>query len=454
MNCDDNERLRSCLVSAVRHRRHATIAFVVSSLLVSGDAAHANGRFPQAQQVVVQPGDSPHTTAVRATFGIVVSDDSRETFHFFCEEAFQYLDGQDPALLVSPGGALLAGLTDGLVIFPPDRCSAERVPDLQGQAVVDLANDTSGLRVVAALASSDPVSVARVARSDDGGRTWSIPSTGFPGERFETVEVAASNPSRVYASGYVIQTQRDELLRSDDGGATFEHTMAFVEGTAGWFVSGVDPQRPDVLYVRAELASTSADPDAAASRPSILLRSDDGGDHLVEIARTSGPMRGFAMSDDGRTLWIGGPRDGLLRSVDGGPFTHVADVSVECLRFDRGDLLVCESFAPGGVMLGHSMHGDAVESVVRFDEIQGPPTCPRGTIVNDICPSRFSRVHSVIAPGAPVDAGMDAAIAEPPTPPAACGCRVARHTADREPRIVWFAIALWMASRGRRRAHR
>jgi MYXO-CTERM domain-containing protein len=393
-----------------------------------GVNAHANGRFPRAQQVVVQPGEAPRTTAIRTTFGIVMSDDARATFRFFCEEAFQYLDGQDPSIIVSPGGALLLGLNDGLVLFPPDRCSPERVPAFETQSVVDLASDPTGHIVFAAMTSSDPIPVSRVARSDDGGRTFVMPASGISNERLQTVEVAPSNASRVYASGYVYSNGRDVLLRSDDGGATFEHTMAFIEGTAGWYISAVDPQRPDVLYLRAELAVTSSDPDAGDSRASVLLRSDDAGDHFVEIGRTRGPMRGFAMSDDGRTLWIGGPADGISRSDDGAPFVHVSDVSAECMRFDHGELLVCETFDVGGILLGRSLdRGATVESVVRYSELQGPPTCPHGTIIGDICPSRWSRTRSIIDPlGSTMDAGFDASPIEPITaPPPTCNCRAA-----------------------------
>src|SRR5207342_529270 len=123
-----------------------------------------------------------------------------------------------------------------------------------------------------------------------------------------------------------------------------------------------------------------------------LLRSVDGGDHFSEIARTTGPMRGFAMSDDGRSVWIGSPEGGIARSDDGGPFVPGARVPVACLRFDRGALLVCESFVLGGVLLGRSNdRGATVDSMLRFSEIQSPPACPSGTILHDICPSRWSQ---------------------------------------------------------------
>src|SRR5262249_38652614 len=147
--------------------------------------------------------------------------------------------------------------------------------------------------------------------------------------------------------------------------------------------------QPDVLYVRADLdAPASVDDAGPGSGATALLRSDDGGAHFTEVGRTQGPMRGFALSDDGRSVWIGGPdaRDGLSRSDDGAPFARVQDAHVECLRFHAGSLYVCHTFVPGGVMLSRSRDaGATLDPVVRFDQVQGPPACHSG-IVHEVCP--------------------------------------------------------------------
>ena len=426
----------------------ATLALSLMATL-GASPARANGRFPRAQHVVTQPGTLANSVAIRSTFGLLLSDDSGASFRFYCEEAFQYLDGQDPSILLSPGGALLVGTPDGLMRLPPDRCAPARVPELDGQSVIDLTSDPSGLVVFAALASSDPISVARVARSDDGGRTFRVPVGGFAGIRLETVEVAPSNATRVYATGYETASQRDVLLRSDDGGATFEHALGFVAGTSGWFVSGVDSRDANVLYIRANVDATTG-LDAADVASTALLRSVDGGEHFSEIARTNGPMRGFAMSDDGRSVWIGSPEGGIERSDGGGPFVPMAHVPVECLRFDRGALLVCESFVLGGVLLGRSNdRGATVDGMLRFSEIQSPPSCPSGTIVHDICPSRWSQIRAQIAPSMPVDASIGDGHVDPPT---SCGCRVGSPASRRTPGALLIA-SIAIAARRRRRAY-
>lgn len=422
------------------------VAASVGFILTTAPSADANGRFPRAEQVVFQPLE-PDSIAIITTFGVVVSDDRGASFRFICEEAFQYLDGEDPSITIGSDGTLMVGVADGLVAMGADRCRTTRRADLENQRVIDLAASSTGATVVAALASPDADSVARVARSDDGGHTFTVPSVGFPGLRLETVEIAPSDSMRIYASGYDSTTRQDTLLRSDDGGTSFRRVSPAVMGTSGWFVSGVDPMNADVFYVRARLANVASTPDAGDSTGTVLFRSDDGGDHLREVARTSDDMTGFAIDDTGRSVWMGSRAEGLWRSDDGAPFVHVTDVSLECLRFDRGALYVCETFSAGGVLLGRSRdRGATIESVLRFSQIGAPPHCRAGTIAADICPGRWSQVRSTIgatmgAMDASVDAGHGSVGAN-------CACGVRAHT-----RATWMGIAViaLLLARPRRR---
>jgi hypothetical protein len=395
--------------------RASLAALLVGLLaLASAPAARANGRFPRAQHIVVGPGAASYTIALRATFGLVVSDDGGATFRFLCEEAFEYLDGYDPSLALGADAALLVGTRDGLMVLR-DRCSPRRQRDLAQHEVRDLATDPSGRVVLAALASPGSTPLARVARSDDGGASFTLPLVGLEGVRLETVEVAPSDPSRVYATGTV--DARDVFFRSDDGGTTFRATAASFAGATGAFISGVDPRRPGVVYVRARVGASPGD--AGAQDQTALLRSDDGGEHFTEIARTVGPMAGFALSDDGRRVWIGGPdpRDGLLRSDDGGAFARVNATPVDCLRYHAGALYACGVYQLGGAM-GESVllwrstdEGATLRPLARFADIRPPPMCPAGTILHDICPLRWSSVLARLSPerdAGPRDTGADA----------------------------------------------
>jgi len=427
------------------------------ALGAAGSAAVANGRFPQAQHLVAGPGRASEIVMVRATFGIVASDDGGGRFRFLCEDFFEFLDGYDPAVAVARDGTLLVGLPDGL-IATRDWCTTTRRDELRGQSVTDLTTDPTGGIVLAALVSRDVVPVSRVARSTDGGQRFEVPREGLEGVRLDTVEIAGSAPLRVYATGRIGEAVVPAVYRSDDGGRSWRRTALRLDDAAGAYVSGVHPGRPDTLWIR---VVRDRDDGGLAEGGSVLLRSDDGGETATEVGRTQGPMRGFALSDDGETVWMGGPdaRDGLLRSVGGSAFVPIAARSVECLRQHAGSLWVCQSFVPGGVMLARSDNGgDRFVDALTFAALQGPPaSCGAGSTMREVCPSRYVQVRSVIAPrpdaGTTLDAGLpDSGVATPPG--SSCVCRGAPGSASTRGTGGLWALALGWAFRGRRRRDR
>src|SRR5271155_1199241 len=105
--------------------------------------------------------------------------------------------------------------------------------------------------------------------SNDGGDTWHrISGNGFPASPGRIgLAVAPSRPDRVYA---LVDGARDAggLYRSDDGGAHWTHVSSDSRiWNRGWYFSGltVDPKNADRVYVM----------------DTIVLRSDDGGQHFV-----------------------------------------------------------------------------------------------------------------------------------------------------------------------------
>jgi hypothetical protein len=189
-----------------------------------------------------------------------------------------------------------------------------------------------------------------------------------------------------------------------------------------------------------------------------LLRSDDGGEHWREMARTRGPMLGFAIADDGRTLWIGGPDDGLLRSDDGGArWQRIGGQQVLCLRQHEGVLYVCANFVRDGYALGRSRdRGDSVQPLLRFQDIAGPVACPAGSPESGLCGPRWPLVQRMFGFGdTGMDAGSDAARdatgdAEM-SPPRGCGCGVGtRGAAGRWLVVLAVVLARRSALRGTR----
>lgn len=433
----------------------AICAGIGGLLILQSAPAEANGRFPRAQFLAVGPGRSDELFALRTTFGLVLSDDGGQRFRFFCEEAYQVPDGYDAAVAWTGDGALLVGTPTGLATTR-DLCDPTRGTGLDGHDVVDLAGDATGRSVLAALQSRDAVPVLRVALTEDAGGAWEVPREGLEGEVPLTVEVAPSEPRRAYLTSAAWSGEALTFRRSDDGGRTWRASAFRFPGRP--FVAGVDPARPDVVYVRAELP-LSLD-GGALDGGTALLRSDDGGDTFREAGRTRGAMLGFALSGDGRHVWIGSPGDddGLLRSDDGGPFTRVNPAGVDCLRWQAGALYACEPLGgrAGTALLSRSADLGATRQVIlRMEDVLPPPQrCPQGSIVRGFCSERWPAVRSFVLGQARGDAG--APDASPPMDASAdagsgrgggdCGCRAG---ARGEGGGVWWALAV-VALRRRR----
>jgi photosystem II stability/assembly factor-like uncharacterized protein len=121
--------------------------------------------------------------------------------------------------------------------------------------------------------------------SNDGGDTWRrISGNGFPAAPGRIgLAVAPSRPDRVYA---LVDGARDAggLYRSDDGGTHWTHVSSDSRiWNRGWYFSGltVDPKNADRVYVM----------------DTIVLRSDDGGQHFVA-------QKGDPTGDDFHAMWI------------------------------------------------------------------------------------------------------------------------------------------------------
>ncbi len=362
----------------------ATVAYALTLGPWWHGVAHANGRFPSSQYAVIGPGRGDDLLAVRTTFGLVVSDDGGQRFRFLCEEAFEYRDGYDPSLAWTQNGTLLVGVEDGLQASAT-LCDPRRRLELQGQYVVDLTNDPAGRVVLAALRSRDVEPVMRVARSDDGGLTFDVPRDGLADTAPLTVDIAPSDARTVYATALTHpNTTRDPtLLRSTDGGRTFVRTRAVFSGVSDVYLAGVDGRDPRRLYLRGRLRT---DLDGGPDAGSALFVSDDGGDTARELTRTVGPMAGFALSDDGAHVWIGGsdPRDGIQVRDGDGPFRTLSTEPVNCLRWHAGALYLCGVLGATDVVLWRSRDlGATRDPLVHVGDIlPPPPSCAGSSVVS------------------------------------------------------------------------
>jgi hypothetical protein len=424
-------------------------ALAAAALLALPAIARANGRFPAAQHVMVGPGRQSTTIALRTTFGFAVSDDGGRSFHWLCEDALGYAGPPfDPAFAIDPRGRLHIGIFDGMARVSADRCTFERLAPLEGQFLIDLDQHIASGRV-AVVTSSGGDAFNRVYLSDDDGERYRPLGEGLQGVLFETLEMAPTDRERVYLTAVQTSPRRIVAYRSDDGGATLRELPFPTADVTGAFVAGIDPTNADTVYVRVNLVPPPEDGGEPPS-PTALLRSTDGGESWREIARTVGPMLGFAISDDGRTVWIGGPDplDGLQRSDDGGDhWRRIGDTRVLCLRQHAGTLYVCGNFAIDPFALARSRdRGDTLEPLLRFEDLRGPFTCPPESPETAVCGARWPLVRRLFAPPETMDAGLDAgadamgANELPPPPASGCGCRTAAPGRTLSPAFGLLAV--------------
>ncbi len=444
------------------------------ALSLGAPPALANGRFPTAQQVVLGPGVRSDIIALRTTFGLLVSRDGGRTFYWFCEDLlyYDYIPGGnlDPSVEINANGEIVVGFEVGAHALT-DGCDSPNLGSVSGHEITDLTSTPDGNVLYAT--ESTTGSRAYVLRADT---TLSFQRMGEGLERllFVTLEVAPSRTDRVYATGYdTTASQTPRLVRSDDRGVTLRGLSPDQSLGDRAFVSGIDPTDADVVYLRVL--------DVFATR---LLRSSDGGTHFDIVARLPDPMLGFAISDDGATVWYGSAEDGLYRSTDRGMhFTQVSTIPVNGLRYHGGALWIVTDWTSQPWALGRSMDGgEHFEGVLRFEDVLGPPVCATPSAGTSICSDRWAGFRSTLEPPrrpdagtrtdatvatdvaapvtdrpvvvdtgtAPIDAGtapIDAGVVRPPVV-SDCGCHVGGTRAVGAP---WALALAALAMRRRRR---
>src|SRR5262249_10170662 len=80
----------------------AGVLAALTGIVALPEEAHANGRFPSAEQLVVDPGD-PNHIAVQVTYGFIHTVDAGRTWTWTCEDAAQYGGELDPPIALLDG---------------------------------------------------------------------------------------------------------------------------------------------------------------------------------------------------------------------------------------------------------------------------------------------------------------------------------------------------------------
>jgi hypothetical protein len=383
----------------IRSRARLSLPVVVAllgagvlPLLVEPSVARANGRFPAANQLVVDPDDPQHIV-VRATYGTMISHDGGRTLELVCEQAIGAVGDADPMLGLFAGGTMVAGVVSGLAATRDEGCSWALMPGFAArQYVVDVTVQKDDPRrglVVSSSAGDGGAFETVLFETNDGAASFHRLGPHL-GDDFmaQTVEVAPSEPRRIYVSGTVSAvgaggtSQTPAIARSTDRGATFTRTMlsGFGAGHSAW-ISAVDPKDPSTLYVRVR----TTDKDR-------LLVSADGARSFREVYVAAGSLTGFALSPDGAEVALGGAGDGVLvASTRDFAWKSVSTVHAQCLTWTPAGLYACGVEWLDHFVVGLSRDRGATFTALSHLSDPCPRRCASGTTVGRTCTSELWR---------------------------------------------------------------
>jgi hypothetical protein len=397
--------------------------------------AHANGRFPRADQLVATPGQ-PGQLVLRTTFGLLVSRDAGSSWEWICEEAIGFARQEDPAVAMLAGGRLLAGLSAGLAHATGSFCSWQFAP--LSDAPLELVDLT--------VRPLEPASAVALAwertdangfgyrssffRTDDAGATWQSYGSGIdPSVLVLTVDVAPSDPRRLYASGIRPAARSAALFVSTDDALTWAERAAPFESPReqGLYIAAVDPLAPERVYLRSSGADSSR-----------LLVTDDAGLGFDEIF-SGRSLLGFALSPDGSEIYVGGPEDGLWwASRDERSFEQRSSLPIQCLLSLSNLLYACSNEQRGFALGVSSDGGRQFTAKLHLSEVRGPIACGSDTSVG-VCPAAWPAIaerlgidpEAVSAPsagggaeGAPASSAGRCAVGSAPDAGSSCLQRV------------------------------
>lgn len=386
-------RLRACLA----------VPFVLA--MTWSGVASANGRFPAANQLVASRTD-PSFYVLRTTFGILFSHDKGTTWDWICETAVGYGGAVDPAMGITQTG-IIAGIFEGISVSQDQGCTWTFPSKLGVADVVTRFDDPHGAYAVtdpyvAAGDAGESLFQAELYATKDDGKSWARVGAALDSDLLiETVEIAKSDPHRIYISG---KNEAPDLDAGPDGGTvtTFQVLVSTDDGQhfttytvpaeprteRGLFISAVDPTNADRVYARVQTVNGTR-----------FIVSDDGAKTFRNILTSQGDLLGFALSEDGSKVYIGGPLDGVqVASRDDLKFTKTSDIQVQCLTMIGTTLWACSNEASGFVLGTSEDDGATFRPRMHLGCMRGPLACPAGSTASQ-CEEQYDALAQSLAVG-------------------------------------------------------
>jgi hypothetical protein len=348
----------------------------ITTVLGVSTTALANGRYPAASQIVVDPND-PNHLVVAATFGFLDSRDGGKSFNWLCESAVGVAgeEGFDIVVAVTGNGNTVLGLFNGIATTR-DACTFQMAPELVTQVIGDITWRRSTPHQVVGFTLAGIVGgfTSQIVRSDDDGITWNPVGPQLPTSYLPlTIDLAPSEANRMYLSARSDRTKNfiSLLMRSDDGGATFQtFDIPGTEQQRLAYIAAVHPTQPDRVYLRVL-------DDKEGLPITVIYTTADGGRTFQKIFTGADQLFGFALSPDGTEIAFGGPGDGLyVGAADGSNLARRSDIQPTSLTWTPHGLYAAADSKLAGFSIGRSLDSGATfEGLFKYQSICGQTAC-------------------------------------------------------------------------------
>jgi photosystem II stability/assembly factor-like uncharacterized protein len=361
----------------IRHRfiRCVTSLFVLAVLPAASALAHDA---PEGGRLVWSPGGDEWL--LRTNRGLIVGDPVERRFLLSCPALLGLPAGEEPELTYLPDGRWLVAASRGLLASADRGCSWQPLgsfADSPASALVRHPSDPKTLYVAIAGAARGGIYDSR-----DAGATFRKRLNLAADDYVAQLAIAASDPMRVYASGLVIDPDREQfsfqITRSPDGGSTWERSFIPLNPDEDQAIlAAVSPKDPNALIVLTHNHDLGTGLDRA-------LYTTDAGKSYRELLRAV-KLVNATFSEDGTSALIAGS-EGLYR-------TDATLTNAE--RTGDSQLMSCVQTRAGALYAcGHPNGFDAVnagvfvsmddaktwQSALAFTAVGDMVQCPDGSV--------------------------------------------------------------------------